>query len=44
MKKIVNYLRHRRDISLLAAALALLIVALFKPHINVKRDVLATYW
>ena len=39
MKKIVNYLRHRRDISLLAAALALLIVALFKPHINVKRDV-----
>ena len=39
MKKIANYFRHRRDISLLAAALALLIVALFKPHINVKRDV-----
>ncbi len=39
MKKLFNYLRHRRDISLLAAALALLIVALFKPTVPVKRDI-----
>ena len=39
MKKLFNYLRHRRDISLLAATLALLIIALFKPTIPVKRDV-----
>lgn len=39
MKKIVNYLRHRRDISLLSIALLLLIIALFKPTIPVKRNV-----
>ena len=39
MKKLFNYLRHRRDISLLATALALLIVALFKPTVPVKRDI-----
>jgi mxaL protein len=39
MKKLFNYLRHRRDISLLSAALLLLVIALFKPTIPVKRDV-----
>ena len=39
MKKLFNYLRHRRDISLLAAALVLLIIALFKPTVPVKRDI-----
>lgn len=39
MKKIVNYLRHRRDISLLLIALILLIIALFKPTLPIKRDV-----
>ncbi len=39
MHKLVNTLRHRRDIALLAAALVLLIVALFKPTVPVKRDI-----
>ena len=39
MKKLFNYLRHRRDITLLSAALLLLIIALFKPTIPVKRDI-----
>lgn len=39
MKKIANYFRHRRDITLLAAALILLIVALFKPTVPIKRDI-----
>jgi mxaL protein len=39
MKKLFNYLRHRRDITLLSIALLLLITALFKPTIPVKRDV-----
>ena len=39
MKKLFNYLRHRRDVALLTAALLLLIIALFKPTIPVKRDV-----
>ena len=39
MKKLFNYLRHRRDVSLLCIALLLLIVALFKPTIPIKRDV-----
>ena len=39
MKKLFNYLRHRRDVSLLSLALLLLIIALFKPTIPVKRDV-----
>ena len=39
MKKLFNYLRHRRDITLLSIALILLIIALFKPTIPVKRDI-----
>jgi mxaL protein len=39
MKKLFNYLRHRRDITLLSIALLLLIIALFKPTIPIKRDV-----
>jgi mxaL protein len=39
MKKLFNTLRHRRDISLLAATLLLLIIALFKPTVPVKRDI-----
>ncbi len=39
MKKLFNYLRHRRDITLLVAALILLIIALFKPTIPIKRDI-----
>lgn len=39
MKKIVNYFRHRRDVSLLAAALLLLVVALFNPTIPLKRNI-----
>ena len=39
MKNLVNYLRHRRDIALLIAALLLLIIALFKPTVPVKRNI-----
>ena len=39
MKKLFNYLRHRRDITLLSIALVLLVIALFKPTIPIKRDV-----
>ena len=39
MKKLFNYLRHRRDIALLSAALLLLIVALFNPTVPVKRNI-----
>ncbi len=39
MKKLFNYLRHRRDITLLAAALLLLIIAMFRPTVPVKRDI-----
>ncbi len=39
MKKLFNYLRHRRDITLLSIALILLIIALFKPTIPIKRDI-----
>ncbi len=39
MKKLFNYLRHRRDITLLSIALVLLIIALFKPTIPVKRNI-----
>ncbi|MGB7815953.1 MAG: VWA domain-containing protein [Methylotenera sp.] len=39
MKKIFNYLRHRRDITMLIAALLLLIIAMFKPTVPVKRDI-----
>jgi mxaL protein len=39
MKKLFNYLRHRRDITLLSIALVLLIIALFKPTIPIKRNI-----
>jgi mxaL protein len=39
MRKIVSYLRHRHDTALLAAALILLIVAMFKPTVPIKRDI-----
>ena len=39
MKKLFNYLRHRRDISLMSLALLLLIIAMFKPSVPIKRDV-----
>ncbi|MEO8419210.1 MAG: VWA domain-containing protein [Methylophilaceae bacterium] len=39
MRKIVSYLRHRRDSVLLAVALVLLIVAMFKPAVSIKRDI-----
>ena len=39
MHKLFNYLRHRRDITLLCIALILLIIALFKPTVPIKRDI-----
>ncbi|MFZ3086778.1 MAG: VWA domain-containing protein, partial [Methylotenera sp.] len=39
MHKLINYFRHRRDVTLLFAALLLLIIALFNPKIPVKRDI-----
>lgn len=39
MHKILNYLRHRRDTTLLLATLALLIAAVFQPTVPVKRDI-----
>jgi mxaL protein len=39
MKKLFNFLRHRRDVTLLGAALVLLVIALFKPTIPVKRNI-----
>lgn len=39
MHKIINYLRHRRDATLLLATLVLLIVAIFQPTVPVKRDI-----
>ncbi len=39
MKKLVQLLRHRRDISLLLAALLMLIIAMFKPTLPIKRDI-----
>ncbi len=39
MKKLFNYLRHRRDITLLTVALLLLVIALFKPTIPIRRDI-----
>lgn len=39
MRKIVSYLRHRHDTTLLAAALILLIAAMFKPTVPIKRDI-----
>ncbi len=39
MHTLYNYFRHRRDVSLLALALILLVIGLFNPKIPVKRDV-----
>ena len=39
MKNIINYLRHRRDITLLALALLLLLIALFNPTAPIKRNI-----
>ena len=39
MKKLINYFRHRRDITLLCLAFLLLLVALFKPTIPIKRNI-----
>ena len=39
MHKLFNYLRHRRDITLLSIALLLLIIAMFKPTVPIKRDI-----
>ena len=38
-KKVVNYLRHRRDSAALLAAFICLVVALFKPTIPLKHDI-----
>jgi mxaL protein len=39
MHPIYNYLRHRKDVSLLLAAFLLLVIALFNPTIPVKRNI-----
>lgn len=39
MHHLYNYFRHRRDVTLLAAALLLLIVALFNPAVPIKRNI-----
>ncbi len=39
MKSVIDYLTHRRDAALLTAAFALLLLALFKPSVPVKRDI-----
>ncbi len=39
MHHLYNYFRHRRDVTLLAAALLLLIVALFNPTVPIKRNI-----
>jgi mxaL protein len=39
MRKVLDYLLHRRDAAFLTAALLLLLVALFRPSIPVKRDI-----
>ena len=39
MKKLLNYLRHRRDSALLLAALVCLLLALFKPTIPLKHNI-----
>jgi len=39
MHNLYNYFRHRRDVTLLALALLLLVIALFNPKIPVKRDI-----
>lgn len=37
--RLLNFLRHRRDIALLTVALLLLIVAMFKPTMPIKREI-----
>lgn len=39
MKKVHNYVRHRKDMALLGTALILLVIALFKPAVPIKRDI-----
>lgn len=39
MKKLINYLRHRRDSALLLAAFICLVLALFKPTIPLKHNI-----
>ena len=39
MHPIFNYLRHRKDVSLLLAAFLLLIIALFNPKVPIKRNI-----
>lgn len=39
MHHLYNYFRHRRDVTLLAAALLLLIAALFNPTVPIKRNI-----
>lgn len=39
MKKLLDYLHHRRDAALLSAALLLLLVALFRPTVPVQRNI-----
>jgi mxaL protein len=39
MKKIFNYLRHRRDTALLLGTFALLVLALFRPSVPVKHNI-----
>jgi len=39
MHNLYNYFRHRRDVTLLTAALLLLVIALFNPKIPIKRDI-----
>ncbi len=39
MRKVANILRHRRDITLMSAALLLLIAAILGPTVPVKRDI-----
>ena len=39
LKNVHNYVRHRMDMALLGAAFVLLVVALFKPTLPIKRDI-----
>lgn len=39
MKKIFNYLRHRRDTTLLLGAFALLVLALLRPTVPIKHNI-----
>ncbi len=38
-RKVHNYVRHRKDMALLGAAFLLLVMALFKPTVPIKRDI-----